>query len=141
MKQPVFALAALLLAGTTSATDASRGRAVFDGSAALPARVHGQDFALPAQASRCANCHVAAAASTAAASAVAAGAPPLSATALSTPVRRRGGPPSRYDAVSLCRLLRQGIDPAHVMIERTMPRYDISDADCRALWLHLMERQ
>jgi hypothetical protein len=137
-------LAALLLAGTAGATaaDVARGRALFDGSATLPARVHGQDFALPAQASRCANCHVAAAApATAAASAVAVGAPALTAAALSTPTRRRGGPPSRYDAVSLCTLLRNGVDPAHVMIERTMPRYTISDADCQALWLHLLERR
>ena len=52
-------------------------------------------------------------------------------------MRRRGGPPSRYDAAGLCTLLRSGVDPAHVIILRTMPRYDINDADCQSLWLHL----
>jgi hypothetical protein len=143
LKRLAPSLAALLLGGVAgaAAADATRGRALFEGSAALPARVHGQDFALPAQASRCVNCHVAPSAPTSAASAVAAGAPLLTAAALSTPTRRRGGPPSRYDAASLCTLLRSGVDPAYVMIQRTMPRYDISDADCQALWLHLMERR
>jgi hypothetical protein len=141
MRRLVATLAALLCAGAASGADASRGGALFDGGAALPARVHGQDFALPSQASRCVNCHVAPAVPAAAASAVAVGAPPLTAATLTTPLRRRGGPPSRYDAASLCRLLRSGVDPAHVMIQRTMPRYEISDADCQALWLHLMERR
>jgi hypothetical protein len=136
-------LAALLLATTedTIAADVTRGRALFDGSAALAARVHGQDFALPAQASRCVNCHLVPAVPAFAASAPADGAPPLTAESLSTLSRRRGGPPSRYDATSLCTLLRSGVDPAHVMIQRTMPRYEISDTDCQALWLHLLERR
>ena len=58
---------------------------------------------------------------------------------LTDAVRRRSGPPSRYDAGSLCTMLRTGVDPAHVIILRTMPRYDITDADCRALWLHLTD--
>jgi len=53
---------------------------------------------------------------------------------------RRGGPPSRFDDSSLCRLLRTGVDPAHVVIQRSMPRYELSDADCRALWAHLSKR-
>jgi hypothetical protein len=137
----VLAVVLLAAAADAAAADAARGRALFEGGAALPARVHGQDFALPAQASRCVNCHVPAAAPSADASAVATGAPPLTAAALSTPARRRGGPPSRYDAASLCTLLRSGVDPAHVMIQRTMPRYQISDTDCQALWLHLLERR
>jgi mono/diheme cytochrome c family protein len=132
-----FALLAALGAATGALADeaaAARGRALFLGEAALEARVHGQDFALPAQASRCVNCHGPAAVT---AGASAAAAPGLSAATLTQPVRRRGGPPSRYDAAALCTLLRSGIDPAHVMIQRTMPRYQISDEDCRALWLHL----
>ena len=49
----------------------------------------------------------------------------------------RGGPPSGYDRGTLCRLLREGIDPAHVMVTRTMPRFDLDDAACAALWTHL----
>jgi hypothetical protein len=141
LKRLSVTLAAFLLGSAAGAADTARGRALFDGTAALPARVHGQDFALPAQASRCVNCHVVPAAPSAAASAVAVAAPPLTAAALATPTRRRGGPLPRYDAASLCTLLRNGVDPAHVMIQRTMPRYEISDADCQALWLHLMERR
>jgi hypothetical protein len=51
---------------------------------------------------------------------------------------RRGGPPSRYGADSFCRLLRTGIDPAHVLIVRAMPRYEIDDAQCLAIWNYLM---
>ncbi len=80
---------AALACATASGADAARGRALFDGSVALPARVQGQDFALPAQASRCGNCHAAPAA---AASAAAPSAPPLTAAHLTTPQRRRGGP-------------------------------------------------
>jgi hypothetical protein len=142
MRRSFFSLTGLLLAGVAAGSDASRGRDLFDGRIVLPARVHGQDFALPAQASRCAGCHAVPAAVTPAASGAAtSAAPPLTAATLSTPARRRGGPPSRYDATSLCTLLRSGVDPAHVMIQRTMPRYEISDTDCQALWLHLLERR
>ncbi len=132
------ALAPLAFAG--GAADAARGRQLFDGGVALPARIVGQDFALPAQASRCVNCHdparAGAASSPAGAQRIG---PALTAATLTDTVRRRGGPPSRYDAASLCTLLRSGVDPAHVIILRTMPRYEITDADCRALWQHLTE--
>jgi hypothetical protein len=136
LRTSVLALAALGAATATLADEAgaARGRALFLGEAALPARIHGQDFALPAQASRCVNCHGPAAAP---AGASAAAAPVLSAATLAQPLRRRGGPPSRYDAAALCTLLRSGVDPAYVIIQRTMPRYQITDDDCRSLWLHL----
>jgi hypothetical protein len=127
----------LLIGSATFAADAAdavRGRLLFEGQAELPARIAGQDFALPAQASRCINCHGASAAGTQRIG------PILSAVTLAEPLARRGGPPSRYDAASLCKLLRSGIDPAHVLIPRTMPRYEINDVDCRSLWLHLMAR-
>jgi len=50
---------------------------------------------------------------------------------------RRGGPPSRYCAVDLCRALRKGIDPAQVTLARSMPMYAVSDEDCQALWVYL----
>jgi hypothetical protein len=177
----VLALALTLAASVASAADdastAARGSRLYHGQAGVPARIHGQDFTLPVEASRCVNCHAAAgessglsaparagaAASASARASAAASAPARASAATSTParagaaaaaaaprmgptltpalltvaVRRRGGPPSRYDAASLCALLRTGVDPAHVIILRTMPRYDISDADCRSLWLHL----
>ena len=133
-------LALLVLATTALADSATRGRQLFEGEFALPARIAGQDFALPAQASRCVNCHGAARgdAASSAAGAQRIG-PALTPGALTDAVRRRGGPPSRYDAASLCTLLRSGVDPAYVIILRTMPRYEITDADCRSLWLHLID--
>jgi hypothetical protein len=123
---------------SAGAEDAARGRQLFVGEVPLAARIVGQDFALPAQASRCINCHGMTTTAPGASGALAqAAAPALSAATLGEAVRRRGGPPSRYDAAALCVLLRSGVDPAYVMIQRTMPRYDISDADCRALWQHL----
>ncbi len=133
-------LALIVLAISSWADSDVRGRQLFDGELALPARIAGQDFALPAQASRCVNCHGPARGD---ATPQAAGAqrigPALTAGTLTDAVRRRGGPPSRYDSGSLCTLLRSGVDPAHVIIVRTMPRYEITDVDCRSLWLHLTE--
>lgn len=136
-----LALALALCGSAALADDApstARGRQVFEGDAAVSARIAGQDFALPTEASRCVNCHgaarVGAASSPADAQRIG---PALTAATLGKPTHRRGGPPSRYDAASLCRLLRTGVDPAHVMILRTMPRYEISDNDCQSLWLRL----
>lgn len=134
-------LVALALAQGASASDgasAARGRQLFEGEVALAARVVGQDFSLPAEASRCVNCHGGATASSSPAVSQRVG-PALTRAALTDAVRRRGGPPSRYDDASLCKLLRSGVDPAHVIILRTMPRYEISDADCRSLWQHLTD--
>jgi hypothetical protein len=136
--------AAVLLSSAAVAADdanATRGRQLFLGDAPLSARILGQDFALPVQASRCANCHATVAVTAASAATAQQAAPALSAATLTEALRRRGGPPSRYDAATLCALLRTGVDPAYVMIARTMPRYEISDADCRSLWLHLSTRR
>ena len=135
-----LALAAMLAsaAAADDGASAARGQKLFQGELALPARIAGQDFALPAQASRCINCHAVSRSNAASAPADAQRiGPALTAAALTDAVRRRGGPPSRYDAASLCKLLRSGVDPAYVMILRTMPRYEVSEADCQSLWLHL----
>jgi len=136
----VLVLCAATAAQSAEPGSAERGRQLYRGESALVARIAGQDFALPADASRCANCHTPSASSAASSAALADTqriGPALTPDLLVQPLRRRGGPASRYDSVALCKLLRSGIDPAHVMILRTMPRYDISDADCASLWLHL----
>lgn len=119
-------LAALLLAPRWQ--QRRDGAALFEGARPLQARVAGHDERLPPEAARCINCHGASGF-----------APRLSAQALQQPQARRGGPPSRYDAASLCRLLRTGVDPAWVMVPRAMPRYDIANSDCEALWRHLTD--
>ena len=146
MKWAVAALLAALLAGLAAwAVPAWQARALrdagaelFDGRRAVAARIGGHDDGLPAQATRCANCHLTGAPPVAAASAPSNFGPVLSAATLTQARPRRGGPPSRYDAAALCRLLRDGTDPAWVLLPRAMPRYDITDEQCRALWAHLV---
>jgi len=106
------------------------GQRWFEGAMPLKARMvgHGQD--LPAAAAACINCH--GVTSQRERFAVA-----LDRTWLTQPQPRRGGPASRYDAQRFCRLLRDGIDPAWVVVNQTMPRYELTDLQCQALWLHL----
>ena len=111
-----------------------RGRALFHAELPLTARMVGHADALPQAAVRCRNCHSKQPASGDAAQDFA---PLLNARTLLAQSPRRGGPPSRYDAKALCRVLREGIDPAHVMIQQAMPRYTLSDGECEALWSYL----
>lgn len=125
-----------------------RGLALFSGAAELQGRVVGHQVDLPAAAVACINCHGDAASERpllASAEAAASGvaprfAPPLTAQHLAQPLKRRGGPPSQYEAASLCRLLREGLDPAMVLIPLTMPRYRITDAQCADLWQFFLSR-
>ena len=122
------------------------GQALYEGSRPLTARLVGHEQDLPPQATRCVNCH----------SGSSAIAPALTPERLTRhlPRRggpffrvptepgefRRGGPPSRYDEASFCRLLRSGVDPAWVLLPRAMPRYTLPDRECRELWLALSTR-
>jgi hypothetical protein len=123
-----------LLAGATAAVEVwqrrADGAALYEGRQPLVARVSGHEQPLPALAARCANCHEGAQAV----------APALNERVLTQALPRRGGPPSRYDARALCRLLREGLDPALVLVPRAMPRYDIDERACAALWAHLQSR-
>jgi hypothetical protein len=131
-----------------AAKKAEAGKALFSGSVALSARMVGHDTDLPPETVRCSNCHTrqrpAPLASATAPTAATAGAralsprdvygSALSAKALFESRPRRGGPPSRYDLAAFCRVLAQGIDPAHVMIAQTMPRYRLSAEQRENLW-------
>lgn len=111
-----------------------QGRALFTGAQPLPAQASAGGLALPATASRCVNCHSAPGVAAAGAPGSANYGPALNSAGLLGLQPRRGGPPSRYDAAALCQLLRQGQDPAGVMLAAAMPRYTVSDTQCRALW-------
>jgi hypothetical protein len=143
MGLPALLLAAMALgpAVAAPAEALARGRELFAGTAALRGTITGHASALPPAGARCVNCHASGPATTSAsaASAAASYGPPLTRQRLTEPLPRRGGPPSRYDQATFCRLLRTGIDPAYVLITRSMPRYELPDADCQALWLHLTE--
>ena len=131
----------------------ARGQALFHGEAPLAGRIVGHSVALPVGVARCMNCHeTRSTAVSSAASAVARASPgvedavagrygpALDRAALVQARPRRGGPPSRYDMAGFCALLRSGVDPAQVMIPLAMPRYEIGDADCEALWRYLLTR-
>ena len=119
-------------AQTPAESSARRGEQLFAGQEPLKGAIVGHDDALPAYASKCVNCHDLAAREKANYGSK------LTPAALLEAAARRGGPPSRYEARSFCRLLRTGIDPAHILILRAMPRYEIDDAQCLAIWNYLM---
>lgn len=136
-----FTLCALS-ATAAGSSDLQRGHDLFHGTATLSARLAGHSSTLPQQAAKCTNCHLAGPARTTAPSgggSTQAFGPLLTPARLLQNVARRGGPPSRYDEGSFCRVLTTGIDPAYVMVQRAMPRYEMSTADCRALWAYLSQ--
>lgn len=117
------------------------GARLYAGQQTVAGYIVGHETPLPATASRCINCHVLARApspTTGSQKTVAFG-PPLSPEGLKGLVPRRGGPPSRYDMRAFCELLRTGVDPAKVIIQRTMPRYKIDEPQCEALWMYITQ--
>jgi hypothetical protein len=140
----VALVVAIALDGQRQRRALATGAELFDGRRPLPARIHGHDEPLPPTAARCTNCHGGGTTTNVNGAAGAASAalfgPPLTAATLATSQARRGGPPSVYDAAALCRLLRTGVDPAFVQIPRAMPRYEIDDAGCAALWAWMAQR-
>jgi hypothetical protein len=112
-----------------------RGRALFVGREALRGKLRHHAGGLPAEVIACGNCHGARRGEGPRASS----APHLDRALLLEPRARRGGPPSAYSAPTFCKLLRTGIDPAHVMIAREMPVYSVDDAQCQSLWQFLTD--
>jgi hypothetical protein len=103
------------------------GCAIFYGQHSVEAQLRDDDHLLPGSTTRCANCH----SQTGPGDAFA---PPLTAGNLFPAKSRRDGPASNYDQEAFCRALREGIDPANVMLRKAMPHYRISDTECAALW-------
>ncbi|WP_415750327.1 hypothetical protein [Burkholderia sp. BCC1985] len=124
---------ALLGAGGSCAMasgDREAGHALFTGAAPLTGRMLTHPGDLPSNVVRCANCH-APEIGPAVRNSIA---PRLTRAWLVDLQSRRGGPPSRYDQEGFCTMLRDGVDPAYVLLNVEMPRYRISDGDCAALW-------
>ena len=107
----------------------ARGEAIFWGRRPVKGRIRGHESDLPPEVVACRQCHLRAPGDVGAEAA-----PVLDRKLLLQPVQRRGGPPSVYDLPSFCKLLRTGIDPAYILIDRIMPTYALSDTDCAALW-------
>ena len=124
-----------------------RGAQLFHGVAPLRGLLPGQDEPLPLEAIRCQNCHDLESATArapsspaSAAETVEAAAPRLGRNSLRRAASRRGGPASLYTEGTFCRLLRDGIDPTQIVIRRLMPRYELTDEECAALWDYLAVR-
>jgi hypothetical protein len=111
------------------------GEKLYEGELPLVGRLAGDDTALPTAATRCANCHPRS--DGPGDGGAPAFGPPLTPAALTVLRRRRGGPPTRYEEATFCKLLETGVDPAYVLIARAMPRYELDAASCRALWNHV----
>ena len=108
---------------------------MFFGETPLLGTLVGHQRPLPPEMVGCANCHSEGSGSISTRSF----APRLNRAGMIAPRGRRGGPPSRFSAVSFCRLLRTGVDPAYIVINRQMPRYMLDDGQCLDLWQYLME--
>jgi len=119
----------------TAPAEFQKGRALFTGGVELQGRLYSHLADMPPATVRCANCHALADGPAVPRSL----APRLGHDLLLRPQPRRGGPTSVYDRAGFCQLLRKGLDPALVLISVEMPRYDINDAACRALWRYLTE--
>ena len=122
----ITACAAVAIWASVAWTERHQGRDLFEGRTALIATLAGHEDPLPATAAACSNCH----------RSQAGVGPALSARALQKATPRRGGPPSSYTQATFCKTLRTGIDPAFVLLLKTMPRYRLSDEQCQALWSH-----
>lgn len=133
--RPVIALfvTALSQVAIPAAADAGtlHGRALFDGTAALHGRIAGHQDALPSAVLVCANCHGIAD------DGGERPAPRLDGGWLAEARSRRNGPSAAYDAQSFCAALRTGVDPVQVRLPTRMPRFEMSDSDCNALWNYL----
>lgn len=112
------------------------GYALYRGYLPVAGRIAGHDSDLPSRASRCVNCHDAVRSATPTARRIT----PLTRAALTEMHSRRGGPVTAYNEDTFCSLLRDGIDPAYVQVNRTMPRYDMSASQCHALWRYVSSR-
>lgn len=112
---------------------AMRGERIFHGREVLKLRLSGQSEALSGTAIACAACH-AHKKSTALENY---SAPRLTRTLASARRAPRGGPGFMYDKASFCRAIQTGIDPTHIVLKRTMPRYALDDGQCSALWQYI----
>jgi hypothetical protein len=134
MRAPVVTIAMLLAAASVHA---NTGEQLYVGDLPIAARLRGDAQLLPATAARCINCHEPSPGSAASRRAYA---PRLDRETLLHPLARRGGPESTYDARSFCRAVREGIDPANMLLGRSMPQYAADDEECQSLWQFLSHR-
>ncbi|QOZ83630.1 hypothetical protein DXT74_11435 [Chromobacterium sp. Rain0013] len=129
------ALALLGIPCAAGGEEAPAGGRLFYGQVALIGQLYVHNRPLGAEYVRCANCHRL----QDQARAEGRFGPDLGAKFLTEPSARRGGPERAYTEQSFCEMLRTGKDPTAILISTDMPRYRLSAAECRALWLFLQE--
>ncbi|HET9643435.1 MAG TPA: hypothetical protein VFP68_08775 [Burkholderiaceae bacterium] len=134
MRVPAVTIAMLLAAACVRA---GTGEALYAGDLPIGARLRGDAQLLPPTATRCINCHEAGPGQAPSSRTYA---PRLDRETLLHPLARRGGPQSAYDEPSFCRAVREGIDPANMLLRRSMPQYAADDAQCESLWRFLSHR-
>jgi hypothetical protein len=117
------------------ASPADDGRALFVGDRQLTGKIAMHQRNLPSELLRCSNCHQ----SQASAPVKLTVAPRLTRDWVLTPHERHGGPSTVYDLESFCVMLRTGKDPANLIVNVQMPRYEIAQSDCGSLWAYLTE--
>jgi hypothetical protein len=109
------------------------GHDLFVGKAPLHGRIRTDFSNLPTEVVRCKNCHAQGAGKDVALSL----APRLNRQFLLEPRARRGGPMTSYDEQTFCRVLQGGLDPAYILVSAEMPRYEIDEGMCKALWKYI----
>jgi hypothetical protein len=133
-----MAVAAISIAAAaradTAPVETSLGRQLFFGEIDLQGRIRTHRENLRPDVLRCANCHAFADGPEVPRSL----APRLGRDILLGRHARRGGPSSVYSLGTFCKLLRDGVDPAFVLISLEMPVYALDDGQCRALWGFLL---
>ena len=116
----------------------ARGARLFDGNEPLTAMLAGKAEPLAAGAARCSQCHAGPRAKD-----------PKDPKAsmftvldryhLREALPRRGSQPVSYDLPTFCIALRNGVDPAQGVLPAGMPRFEIDDVRCGALWAYVTQ--
>ncbi len=117
-------------------SERDRGQELYLGKETLVGKIDGHTGALPAQLGKCVSCHTFVRQKVIQEEQ----APFLNRISLLNPHARRGGPVSSYNKENFCNTVRTGIDPQYVTLRRAMPRYEISEVQCGALWTYLTDK-
>jgi hypothetical protein len=133
----VCCLCAIGSVAKSQLSERDRGKQIYLGEETVIGKIDGHISSLPPSLGKCVTCHTFARQSTLEAES----APLLHRSALLDPHSRRGGPGFSYDKTSFCKTVRTGIDPQYVVLSRAMPRFEISEAQCSALWTYLTDQR
>lgn len=133
MKHLLLSLAAF---AAFAADKPTRGEQLYRGQIPLAAKLEASEDELAPAATRCMNCHGPDGHGIAEAGAKGTN---ITGAALITRQPRRNGPATAYSLATFRIALRNGHDPANIILARAMPRYTISDVDTLALWQFLLK--